>query len=241
MERARPGHHARAAAPLIVAAGLIVAVAPGCGAAPASSTSAAATPAQAGKVATTQGTKQAPAPGPQTAEEEQRAAQQVWCSYLQDLYLRAAGPGAGGWPRYPQCLEVRTMASPRMLRQTAECSRRALDRFEGDPFTMEYAAEVSRCGAQALDSAADTAPDLVPYVAAICGRVVECEDVDFAECRETLEAGLGPQLQRAVGAMNERGRTELRTCFSGMTCGDIGEQMSACIEPILDSMLWLPG
>lgn len=240
MERARPGHHARAAT-LIAGAGLIAALASACGAAPASRTKASAVPAPAGKAASTQAARQAAAPRPQTAEEEQRAAQQTWCSYLQDLYLRAAGAGAGGWPRYGQCLEVRTMASPHMLRQTAECSRRALDRFEGDPFTIEYAAEVSRCGAQALDSAADTAPDLVPYVAAVCGRVVECEEVDFAECRETLEAGLGPQLRRAVGAMNERGRMELRTCFAGMTCGDIGEQMTACIEPILDSLLWLPG
>lgn len=225
----------------MAAAGLIAALAPGCGGAPPSPAKAAAAPAPAGEAASTQGAKQAPAPRPQTPEEEQRAAQRSWCSYLQDLYLRAAGTTSGGWPRYEQCLGARTMASPRMLRQTAECSRRALDRFEGDPFTIEYAAEVSRCGAQALDSAADTAPDLVPYVAAICGRVVECEDVDFAECRETLEAGLGPQLRRAVGAMNDRGRTELRTCFAGMTCGDIGEQMTACIEPILDSLLWLPG
>lgn len=242
MERIRLGHHARAAtAALLFAAGFI-ALAPGCG-------GSSPPPKQAAKGAQPPGRPPAEERGPAAQaktkptanpEEEQRAAQEAWCGYLQELYLRAA-EGTDGWPRYQQCLEARTMASPRMLRQTAECSRRALERFQGDPFTVAYAAEVSRCGADALDTAADAAPDLVPYMAAICGRVTECEGIDFAECRQTLEEGLGHHLKRAVGAMNERGRGELRACFSALSCTDIGGQLNACIEPILDGLLWLPG
>jgi hypothetical protein len=182
-----------------------------------------------------------PAPAQQArAENDAAQAQRAWCEYLQALYLRAA-EGAAGWPRLEQCLQARTMASPKMLRQTAECSLRALQSFPGDPFTVEYAAEVSRCGAAALDMSAASAADLAPYVAAICGRVAACEAINYAECRESLEQGLGPHLRRAVGAMNERGREQLRTCFGGVSCVEIGQQISACLEPIMDSLLWLPG
>ncbi|EYF05912.1 hypothetical protein [Chondromyces apiculatus] len=185
-------------------------------------------------------------PGPKPASialgahQEQRDAQHAWCGYLQDLYLRAA-PGVARWPRFEQCLDARTMASPSMLRETAHCSSRALASFTGDPFTIAYAAEVSRCGSHALDAVAASAPDLVPYLATICSRISACDAVDHAECRDTLEDALGPHLRRAVGAMNERGRTELRTCFSAVSCTDLGDQLNACIEPLLDSLLWLPG
>ena len=253
MERIRLGHHTRAAATaLLLGAGFVV-LAPGCagssqqptptaqrvkpvGRPPADERSAQAARDRAARSQASAAQTQRPA----GAEQEQRAAQEAWCGYLQELYLRAA-EGAGEWPRYQQCMEAQSMASPRMLRETAECSRRALANFQGDPFTVAYAAEVSRCGAEALDSAAATAPDLVPYMAAICGRVAQCEGIDAAECRQTLEEGLGPHLKRAVGAMNERGRGELRACFNALSCDDIGSQLNACIEPILDGLLWLPG
>jgi hypothetical protein len=183
----------------------------------------------------------APAQPPASAEQEAADAQRAWCDYLQDLYSRAA-VGGNAWPRYQQCLQARTVASPKMLKQTAECSHRALQSFQGDPFTVEYAAEVSRCGSQAIEKSEASGADLAPYIAAICGRVTTCEaDIDYAECRQGLEEGLGPHLRRAVGAVNERGREQLRTCFSAVTCEDIGGQITACLEPLMDSLLWLPG
>lgn len=170
---------------------------------------------------------------------EQIGAQRAWCNYLQALYLRAAD-GATSWPRFDQCTEATTMAAPKMLRATADCSLRALQRFQGDPFTAEYAAEVSRCGVQAIEMSSVPAGDLAPFVAALCGRVTSCEDVDYAECRQTLEAGLGEHLTRAVGSMNQRGRAQLRTCLGAVRCEDIGRQITACIEPIMDNLLWLP-
>ncbi len=171
---------------------------------------------------------------------EQRSAQRSWCNYLQALYLRAA-EGATTWPRYRQCTEVTTMASPALLQRTADCSLQALNAFQGDPFTPEYAAEVTRCGAEALDAMVVTQSELAPFVATLCGRVATCNHVAFDECRETLEMGLGPHLERAIGAINSRGRAQLRACLKTVGCDAIGAQVTTCLEPIMDDLLWLPG
>jgi len=171
---------------------------------------------------------------------EQREAQKQWCSYLQDLYMRAV-EGETRWPSYDECLGAMTPASPKMLRKTAECSRQALAHFEGDPFTAEYAAEVSRCGTEVLDAVALSHAELAPYVAAICGRAVACGEVDYAECRQELESGLGKNLERAIGAINKRGRAELRVCLKTIPCRAMGAQIASCLEPIMDRLLWLPG
>lgn len=203
-----------------------------------------ATPTQTQAAAPTKASTGAPAgtAGAQAEDNEEReqvGAQRAWCSYLQALYLRAA-EGATRWPRFEQCTEATTMAAPKMLRATADCSLRALQQFQGDPFTAEYAAEVSRCGVQAIEMSTAPVSDLAPFVAALCGRVASCEEIDYAECRQTLEAGLGEPLTRAVGAMNHLGRAQLRTCLGAVRCEDIGDQITACIEPIMDNLLWLP-
>jgi len=177
--------------------------------------------------------------GEEAEARDLRDAQRAWCSYLQALYLRADDT-ATSWPRYQQCAEATTMASPAMLRETADCSLLALQRFQGDPFTAEYAAEVSRCGVEAIEHATMSEADLAPFVTAICGRISSCEHIDPAECRQRLEAGLAPHLMRAIGSMNRRGRAQLRGCLSAVPCQDISEQISACIEPIMDDLLWLP-
>lgn len=170
----------------------------------------------------------------------QKAAQREWCSYLEALYMRAV-EGANEWPKRSECMSASTLAAPEMLQRTARCSREALDRFEGDPFTSEYAAEVSRCGAEAIDSVEASDAELTPFVAAICGRMSACGDASYAECRDSLEAGLGPHLERAVGAMNRKGRAAFRVCLSHLQCGDLGDQLVGCLEPIMDGLLWLPG
>lgn len=187
-------------------------------------------------------------PAPSTEEdrlvraelEDQRSAQKAWCTYLEALYLRSAA-GAKAWPRFAQCAAAETVAAPEMLRRTADCSKRALDRFAGDPFTPEYAELVGRCGNDALSSLAATDREVAPYVATICGRANVCGGIDVDECRQQLGAGLGPHLERAVGAMNRRGRARLRACLRTAACSDLGSQVSTCLEPIMDDLLWLPG
>jgi hypothetical protein len=133
------------------------------------------------------------------------------------------------------------MASPEMLRRTAKCSRAALEKLDGDPFTREYAAAVSRCGAQALDAVEATKAEVVPFVAAICGRMAKCGGVTLDECKDDLATGIGPHLERAVGAMNRRGREALEVCLNHISCGDLGSQVVGCLQPIMDDLLWLPG
>jgi hypothetical protein len=183
-----------------------------------------------------------PAPSPaEVAEARELAqAQLAWCAYLQELYVRAQ-EGATKWPNFEECAKVRTTASPRMLKQTADCSLRALKQFEGDPFTAEYAAEVSRCGSEALDSMRVSPAELAPIVATVCGRAASCGQIGYAECRQGLEEGLGPRLERALGALNTRARTEVRTCLRSATCADVGAQIASCLEPVLERILWLPG
>lgn len=171
---------------------------------------------------------------------DQHTAQVAWCDYLQELYKRAA-KGATTWPRYQQCADATTYASPKMLKQTAECSRAALQRFQGDPFTPEYAAEVSRCGAEALDRMEVTQNELAPFVSTICGRMTTCGQVEYGECRDNLQAGLGTHFERAIGAMNTKGRSQLRSCLKTVTCQDMASQITTCLEPLMEGLLWLPG
>lgn len=223
----------RNAARAVAAPCLAVALVAGCGG---STSRDAATPAGAPARASAATAGQAA----RNAEvREQRDAQRVWCGYLQALYLRA-DEEATSWPRYQQCAEAITMASPAMLRATADCSLVALQRFQGDPFTATYAAEVSRCGVEAIERATVPASDLAPFVTTLCGRVSSCEEVDFAECRTRLEEELAPHLMRAVGSMNQRGREQLEACLGTVSCENIGGQISSCIEPIMDNLLWLP-
>ena len=178
----------------------------------------------------------APAQGEQ---EAQSTAQHAWCKYLEALFLRSTD-GAKRWPRRAQCDAVRTPAAPAMLQRTAECSMAALEKFEGDPFTTEYAAEVTRCGRESLDATTISENDLAPFVAAACARAVACGSASEIDCRLGLAETLGSNLRRAIGAINPRGRAELRACLDSAACDATSEQISGCLTPIMDRLLWLP-
>jgi hypothetical protein len=198
-------------------------------------------PVAAGARAAPRPAAAAPVPQEKGGEvRDQRDAQHAWCVYLEALYLRAADH-AKSWPKFHECTEVTTMASPSMLRSTADCSLRALKRFDGDPFTSAYATEVSRCGADAMTSTSLAVTELAPYTDVLCGRIVACGQVDYETCRVGLQEALGAQLGRAIGAINSRGRRQLRACFSGVSCQELGPQITSCLEPIMDDLLWLPG
>ena len=209
------------------------ATAAGCLSAPAKSASSSPTPPAAALPAAEDKKEQ-------TEALEQRDAQKAWCSYLEALYLRAS-PDAKHWPKYEQCTNVITTAAPKLLTRTADCSMKALKTFDGDPFTAEYAAEVSRCGSDALDAMGASPTDLAPIVAVICGRAVSCGEPSYDRCRHALDESLGPNLERAIGAMNTRGRSELSACLRVASCQEVGKQVANCLEPIMDRLLWLPG
>jgi hypothetical protein len=172
-------------------------------------------------------------------DDAQGDAQHAWCTYLEALYLRATD-GAKSWPRLSQCNVVRTPAAPAMLRRTAECSIAALRKFDGDPFTPAYAAEVTRCGRASLDATTMPASELAPFVKSICARAVACGTLTDAACHEAIADTLGPSLCRAVGAINERGRAELRACLDSAACDGVSDQITGCLTPIMDRLLWLP-
>jgi hypothetical protein len=172
-------------------------------------------------------------------EEAQSTAQHVWCKYLEALFLRSTD-GSTTWPRLAQCEVVRTPAAPAMLQRTAECSLIALQKFDGDPFTPEYAAEVTRCGRESLDATTMPANDLAPFVKVICARAVACGTASEMECREAVDETLGPNLRRAIGAINKRGRAELRACLDSAACDATSQQITGCLTPIMDRLLWLP-
>lgn len=170
---------------------------------------------------------------------EQKDAQRVWCEYLDALHRRAAAPTAA-LPSFNKCLEARTYAAPKMLRHTAQCSRQALDQFEGDPFTKEYAAAVARCGSDALDACEAQRTEIEPFMMAICSSVSRCGDSNTADCMQMLEHGLRVHLSRAIGALNDRGRAAFQTCLTKLDCGDVGSQIVDCLDPIMSGLLWLP-
>ena len=181
----------------------------------------------------------APAVQSEQEDETQQTAQRVWCKYLEALYLRSTD-SVRTWPRRRQCELVRTPAAPAMLQRTAECSMAALQKFEGDPFTSEYAAEVTRCGRESLDATTMSANDLAPYVQVICARAVACATASELECSVALDETLGPSLRRAIGAINPRGRAELKACLTSAACDATSEQITDCLTPIMDRLLWLP-
>lgn len=143
-------------------------------------------------------------------------------------------------PSLQKCMEARTYASPKMLRETARCSREALEQIDGDPFTNEYATAVARCGASALDACEAPQTDLEPFILAICSSVDRCGEADYAQCKTLLEGGLKLHLSRAVGAMNGQGRQQFEGCLKKLNCGDMGSQIVECLDPIMDKLLWLP-
>ncbi len=189
-------------------------------------------------VATGSTTPLASTPTPQD-EDAQRTAQHVWCEYLEALFLRSTD-SAKTWPRFAQCDVVRTPAAPAMLRRTAECSMAALQKFAGDPFTPEYAAEVTRCGRESLDATTMSEGELAPFVKTICARAVACGSATEADCRAGLLETVGGNLRRAIGAINPRGRDELRACLDSAACDATSEQITGCVTPIMDRLLWLP-
>jgi hypothetical protein len=179
-------------------------------------------------------------PSSPTAEDRDQAeGQRAWCGYLQALYVRAS-EGEKTWPKYRQCTSIRTPAAPAMLSRTADCAMRALQRFSGDPFTPAYATEVSRCGSDVIEALTAPASDVAPLLALVCERAAACGQMSATDCRAMLENHVGSSLRRAVGALNGRGRSELRACLGTSTCTDLGEQISGCLEPIMDRLLWLP-
>jgi hypothetical protein len=170
---------------------------------------------------------------------EQEDAQKAWCEYLDALHRRAAA-SAVAMPSLEKCLHARTYAAPKMLRQTAQCSRKALDQFEGDPFTREYAAEIAHCGSTALDSCEARAAEVKPFLATICSTVARCGESSRSSCMEMLDGNMSVHLSRAVGALNDRGRFAFQACLTQLDCGEIGSQVVQCLEPIMEGLLWLP-
>jgi len=170
---------------------------------------------------------------------EDDEAQRAWCEYLDALHRRAMSPSAP-MPSFQKCLHARTYAAAKMLRQTAQCSRHALDQFEGDPFTREYAAAVARCGSDALDACEAERMELEPFFSIICAGMTRCSETSADECRFMLDHAMRPHLSRAVGALNDRGRAAFQACLKNMTCSEIGPQIVECLDPIMAGLLWLP-
>jgi len=173
----------------------------------------------------------------ETIEEE--SAQKVWCEYLDALHRRAAA-SAVAMPSLEKCLHARTYAAPKMLRETAQCSRKALEQFEGDPFTREYAAEIAHCGSTALDACEAKEAEVKPFLSTICASVARCGEASRGSCMQMLDGRMTMHLSRAVGALNDRGRFAFQACLTQLECGEIGSQVVQCLEPIMEGLLWLP-
>jgi hypothetical protein len=128
-----------------------------------------------------------------------------------------------------------------MLRRTAKCSMAALATFEGDPLTPAYAAEVRRCGAEALDAVAASKADVELLVSAMCERAQACGETNDVDCRaRMLSSQNGSRLGRALGAISGPSREALRACVSRAPCADLDVLVEKCLEPIMEQLLWLP-
>lgn len=178
--------------------------------------------------------------GPAVDPAQQRA-QAAWCSYLDLLYHRATQVDAP-WSRRSECLGQVSTASPTMLEKTASCARRALEGFQGDPLTAAYAAEVRRCGSEALDACALSDAELQPFLTAICKRAETCDKAPYDECRASIAQRITERLGRAIGAVNDTSRERIRACIADAPCSSsMGERLAGCVEPVMEHLLWMPG
>jgi hypothetical protein len=168
----------------------------------------------------------------------QRRAQRTWCGYLEALYHRATMDGSK-WADRGRCDADEPTASPEMLERTADCSQQALDAFHGDPFSDGYAAEVKRCGVTVLDAMTLPDADAEPYATLVCARASAC-GADGDHCRGEGALQLRRRLGRALGALNAESRLAFGRCLQTTTCQEVGAQVSSCLEPILDHLLWTP-
>jgi hypothetical protein len=173
------------------------------------------------------------------AVDAQRKAQRVWCTYLDALYHRATQSGTR-WAQLDRCNAETSTASPELLERTAACSQQALEGFDGDPFTPEYAAEVRRCGATVLEAVALSQDELEPFVSLACKQAPACGQGEVEGCRSDVAAHLGKRLRRAVGALNGESRMALRQCLQAAACQSVEDRISGCLDPILDHLLWTP-
>lgn len=170
----------------------------------------------------------------------QAEAQRAWCGYLDALFRRASND-AHPWPHREACLAATSTASPAMLVRTAECSRRALDTFDGDPLTPAYAAMVRRCGVEALDAGALDAAGLDPFLDAVCRRAAACDGTPYDVCRGAMPPHALGKLGRAIGAINEPSRARLHVCLNAVGCEvPLEDRLSGCLDPIMEKLLWLP-
>jgi hypothetical protein len=180
------------------------------------------------------------APAREEEAAQQQRAQGAWCSYLDALYRRVTHDGTA-WPRLDECRAHTSTAAPAMLERTAECSRRALDGYTGDPLGDGYADAVRRCGVEAIDAVTLGGADLEPFVEVLCQRVSACGGSGQTDCRATLRARASERLGRAIGSINAASRARLRRCLEVASCDqDLSEWVGGCIDPIMDRLLWLP-
>jgi hypothetical protein len=176
----------------------------------------------------------------QSGDGAQVRAQKSWCTYLDALYHRATHDGTR-WPQLGECSAQTSAAAPEMLERTAACSQQALDGFEGDPFTPAYAAAVKRCGSTVLETLALQPEEVEPYVAVICERASACGSMAPGDCHADVSVQMGKRLGRALGALNAESRLTIRKCLATAECQDVADQISTCLEPVLDRLLWTPG
>ncbi len=174
-----------------------------------------------------------------TASPEAQGAQLAWCNYLEALYRRATAHG-DAWDQRDACLRHTSSATPEMLQRTAACSQQALEGFSGDPFTPAYAAAVRRCGTDIIEALTVPTAELDPYITTLCERASSCGPSDAVACRAEVGERYGKKLGRAVGILNDDSRIELRRCLQNAACGDMTDQISTCLEPLLDRLLWTP-
>jgi len=169
---------------------------------------------------------------------ELRDGRVAWCSYLDSLYRRGQGTPSR-WLDFDECVTTPTTASGAMLKATAACSMDALQNFDGNPFTKpEYGELAGVCGAVALDRSSSTGEELAHLTSTICARANACGISRPGSCELKVESTLGTHLDRVLGALNSKAKGELRRCISHSGCGDIGDNITACLEPIMDRLLY---
>ncbi len=162
----------------------------------------------------------------------------AWCSYLQELYRR--GQGDANWPGFDACMRTATTGSAEVAKVAAECSMRVLDGFGGSPFSEEYANRAGLCGSEAIERSSADARDVDRLALAICVHADACGAAPPA-CRLRVETAMGPQLTRVVGALNRPARRELARCITRTSCGEIADDVTGCLEPLMDRLLYSSG
>lgn len=162
------------------------------------------------------------------------AAQAEWCAALARLHR-----AGNSWEHMSACKAAYPTSSPAYLRAMTKCfSRRMEAAAESSPDRDQIILE---CNDEVAVTLNPDEPSAKPIIEARCARMLRCENVPIAVCKEAFNKLESAQRVMFTTIYNDGGRYEIIDCLDNASCTDNEEAgRQACYKPTSDELLWFP-